>query len=78
MQQLIGIEFLAATSEEGFTLDELVIKVRELFIQSGMAKVVELILKLVDELLAIKHCQVRCQKLGFALVVRAATNSKTG
>ncbi|HEV8492599.1 MAG TPA: hypothetical protein VGR76_10015 [Candidatus Angelobacter sp.] len=62
MQQLIGIELLAATSEERFTLDELVIKVRELFTQSGMAKVVELILKLVDELLAIKHCQGQMPK----------------
>src|SRR5438552_3518200 len=55
MQQLIGMELLAATSEERFSLDELVIKVRELFTQRGMVEVVELILQLIDELLAIKH-----------------------
>ncbi len=37
------------------TLDELVIKVRELFSEQGMAQVVGLILHLVDELLASRH-----------------------
>lgn len=55
MQELIGIELLAATSEKGFSLDELVIKVRELFTKQGMGQVVALILHLVDELQAVRH-----------------------
>jgi len=55
MQQLIGLELSATTSELRFTLDELVIKVRELFTEQGMAQVVTLILHLVDELQAMRH-----------------------
>jgi len=55
MQQLIGIELLAATSEKGFSLDELVLKVRELFTEQGMGQIVALILHLVDELQAVSH-----------------------
>jgi hypothetical protein len=55
MQQLIGIELSATTSESRFTLDELVLKVRELFAEQGMAQVVALILHLVDELQAVRH-----------------------
>jgi len=40
MQQLIGIELSATTSESRFTLDELVLKVREVFTEQGMAQVV--------------------------------------
>ncbi len=55
MQQLIGLELSATTSESRFTLDELVLKVRELFTEQGMAQVVALILHLVDELQAVRH-----------------------
>lgn len=55
MHQLIGIELSATISESRFTLDELVIKVRELFAEKGMAQVVGLILRLVDQLQAIGH-----------------------
>jgi hypothetical protein len=55
MQQLIGIELSATTSESRFTLDELVLKVREVFTEQGMAQVVGLILHLVDELQAVRH-----------------------
>jgi len=55
MHQLIGIELSATTSESHFTLDELVLKVRELFTQQGMSQVVGLILHLMDELLAVRH-----------------------
>jgi hypothetical protein len=55
MQQLIGIELSATTSELRFTVDELVLKVRELFTEQGMAQVVALVLRLVDELQAVRH-----------------------
>jgi len=55
MHQIIQMDLSATTSETRFTLDELVLKIRELFTQRGMAAVANLILKLVDELLAIAH-----------------------
>ena len=55
MHQLIGMELSATTSELRFTLDELVIKVRELFTEKGMAQVVSLILQLVDQMQALRH-----------------------
>lgn len=55
MRQLIGMELSATTSESRFTLDELVLTVRELFTTQGMARVVELILQVVDELQALRH-----------------------
>jgi hypothetical protein len=55
MHQLIGLELSATTSESRFTLDELVLKVREVFTAQGMAQVVALILHLVDELQAMGH-----------------------
>ena len=54
MQQLIGIELSATTSESHFTLDERVLKVRELFTQPGLAQVVGRVLPLLDELLALR------------------------
>lgn len=55
MHQLIGMELSATTSELRFTLDELVVKVRELFTEKGMAQVVGVILHVMDELLALRH-----------------------
>ncbi len=55
MQQLICLELSATTSESRFTLDELVLKVRELSAEQGMAQVVALILHLVDELPAMRQ-----------------------
>jgi hypothetical protein len=71
MQQLIGIEVSATTSESRFTLDELVIKVRELFAEKGMAQVVGLILRLVDEL------QAMCHTTGQAATPRACVCGHT-
>lgn len=55
MHKRIAMELSATISEEQFTLDELVIKVRELFAQKGMAGVVSVLLHLFDELLMIQH-----------------------
>lgn len=49
MQNTLYIELMGSTSEKGFSLDELVIKVKELFETKAMAKVVGLLLTLVDE-----------------------------
>jgi hypothetical protein len=49
MQSIITLDVLAATSNEGFSLDELVYKTRELFEREGMAGFVGLILRLMDE-----------------------------
>jgi hypothetical protein len=49
MQNIIAIEVLSATSEQGFSLDELVFKTKELFEKQGLAGFVGLILRLADE-----------------------------
>jgi len=49
MQNIIAMEVLSATSEKGFSLDELVFKTRELFEKEGLAGFVGLILRLTDE-----------------------------
>ena len=65
MQKLITMELWAAMSEEQFTLDELVIKVRQFFAQHGLPQLLSLLLRLMDELLSIRHVsgQVRCPRL---------------
>jgi hypothetical protein len=49
MQHTITLDVLSAVSEKGFSLDELVIETKALFEKEGMAGVVGLILRLVDE-----------------------------
>jgi hypothetical protein len=49
MQKSIAIEVLAAVSDKGFSLDELVYKVQELFQERGLPGLVALVLRLVDE-----------------------------
>src|SRR5262245_32527782 len=55
MHKLIAMELSATTSETRFTLDELVVEVRKVFTEKAMAELVSLILKLMDELLAMRH-----------------------
>jgi len=43
------MEMLGSLSDKGFSLDELVIKTKEMFEEKGMSGVVELLLKVVDE-----------------------------
>jgi len=57
MQTSIAVELVAAVSEKGFSLDELVLKVRQLFENQGMAGVIALVLKLVDEMLSRRMVQ---------------------
>lgn len=61
MQQLIAADLLCATSEEGFSLDELVITLREVMAQEGMAAIARLILELIDEALALAHVSGRAR-----------------
>lgn len=61
MQHLIAAELLCATSEEGFSLDELVITLREVMAQEGMAAIARLILELIDENLALAHVSGRAR-----------------
>ncbi len=49
MQNTLYIEMLGSMSEKGFSLDELVVRVKELFETKAMAKVVGLLLTIVDE-----------------------------
>lgn len=54
MQNIIALEIVSAVSELGFSLDELVVKTKELFEREGMAGFVGLVLGLVDELLCLR------------------------
>jgi len=49
MQNIITMDVLSAVSEKEFSLDELVIATKTLFEQEGMAGVIGLILRLVEE-----------------------------
>ena len=67
MQNIITLEVLSATSEKGFSLDELVFKTKELFEKEGLAGFVGLILRLADEKICmnmvhgkIKHSDQSC------------------
>lgn len=50
MQDIITLKVLSAVSEKGFSLDELVFQVRELFEKEGLPGFVGLILRLTDEM----------------------------
>jgi hypothetical protein len=62
MQHVIAAELFCATSEEGFSLDELVIELREMMAQEGMAAIARLILELIDEALALAHVSGRAKR----------------
>jgi hypothetical protein len=51
MQHTLQLDVAACLAEDGFSLDELVIKIRELFETEGMAGLIGLILRLTDELI---------------------------
>lgn len=53
MQNIIALEIVSAVSETGFSLDELVVKTKELFEREGMPGFVGLLLGLVDELICL-------------------------
>jgi len=61
MQELIAAELLAATSNEGFSLDELVLQLRQCMTEEGLPAILRLILELVDESLALAHVTGRAQ-----------------
>jgi len=51
LQNIIALEIVSAVSEAGFSLDELVVKTKELFEREGMSGFVGLVLSLVDEMI---------------------------
>jgi hypothetical protein len=51
MQHTIQLDMAACLAEDGFSLDEVVIKTRELFETEGMAGMIGLLLRLADELI---------------------------
>jgi hypothetical protein len=57
MQNIITMEVLSTTSENGFSLDELVLQTKELFEKEGLAGFVGLILNLVDEKICMNMVQ---------------------
>ena len=57
MQNIIAMEVLSATSEKGFSLDELVFRTKELFEKEGLAGFVGLILQLADERICMNMVQ---------------------
>ena len=61
MQNIMTLEVLSATSEKGFSLDELVFKTKELFEKEGLAGFVGLILHLADERICINMVQGKIQ-----------------
>lgn len=54
MQSTLSLGLVACLSEDGFSLDELVVCVKELFEKDGMAGVVGLVLGLVEEELVMR------------------------
>lgn len=54
MQNIITLDILSAVSEKEFSLDELVVATKTLFEQEGMAGVIGLILRLVDEMICME------------------------
>jgi hypothetical protein len=54
MQNIISLEIVSATSETGFSLDELVVKAKELFEQKGMPGFLGLALSLIDEIICLR------------------------
>lgn len=64
MQNIIAMKVLSATSEKGFSLDELVFRTKELFEKEGLAGFVGLILKLVDEKICMNMVQGKTEHKG--------------
>jgi hypothetical protein len=62
MHNLISMELSATMSEEKFTVEELVSKIDELFNQKALVKLLSLLLRLMDELLAIQHSSGKAAK----------------
>jgi hypothetical protein len=54
MLNIITMEVLSAVSENGFSLDELVFRTKELFEREGLSGFVSLILQLADDRLRIQ------------------------
>jgi hypothetical protein len=54
VQNIITMEVLIAVSENGFSLDELVFRTKELFEREGLSGFVSLILQLADDRLRIQ------------------------
>lgn len=60
MQSMISLDLMVAVSESGFSLDELVVRVHELSKKQGLPGIVSCVLRLVDEMLALRHMKASC------------------
>jgi hypothetical protein len=60
MQQAIALNLLVATAEKGFSLDELVIRLKEVAMKEGLPGVVAFFLRVVDE--ALQVCRMKAPK----------------
>jgi hypothetical protein len=87
MQQAIGLDLLITTSEEGFSLDEFVIKLKDCANREGLAGVVRLVLLVLDERLMLRQTGAmpgvvrpcaRCGHTKFACRDRVARRLRTG
>ena len=54
MQNIIALEVLVSVSENGFSLDELVMATRQLFEEKGIPGLIGLVLRLLDENLCLR------------------------
>jgi hypothetical protein len=54
VQNILSMEIVGSLSENGFSLDELVLKTKQLFEQQGMSGFVALMLSLMDEHLCLR------------------------
>jgi hypothetical protein len=57
MQQAIGLNLLIATSEEPFSLDEFILRLKEFALKEGLPGVAAFFLRVVDELLQLRRLQ---------------------
>ena len=57
MQETIGLKLLIATKDEGFSLDEFIIRLKEFAMKEGLPGIAAFFLRVVDELLQMRRLQ---------------------
>ena len=68
MQESIALQFLVATAEAGFSLDEFILELKQFALREGLPGIAAFFLRLVDELLLVRRLQApqaaRCPHCG--------------
>ena len=59
MKEIISLDLLSTQAENGFTLDELVVAIKEMFADKGFPSLLEFILRCVDESVTIESLSAR-------------------